>query len=119
MPEKPRTTGSTTPKAHLQLGQRRVHQDHRAEDQADEPAGGQQAEARHLDLEREEQQPEEDQQQAGVVDRQQQKREEGQQQRQAADDARQDRARGPQLDRQSQHAQAEEQIGDVGMRDRR
>ena len=65
------------------------------------PPTVEQAVAGDLDLEHQQQQAEEHQQQAGVVDRQHLEREERQQQAEAADDARQHRARVPQLDRRA------------------
>ena len=103
--------------AQLQLGQRGIDEDHRSQDQAHEPADGEQAEARDLDLQHEQQQPEEEQQEPGVVHGQHREREEREQQAQSADDARQHRAWVPQLDREGQRAQAHEQVGDVRVRD--
>ena len=60
---------------------------------------------------------EEDQQQAGGVDRQDLEREERQQQAEAADDAGSDGARVPELHGQAEHAEREQQVGDLRMRD--
>ena len=67
----PATTGRIRPQVQLQFGRRRIHEDHRAEDQARGAADRQQAIARDLDFEDEQPHPEHDQQEAGVVDRQQ------------------------------------------------
>ena len=73
--------------AQLELGHRGIHQDHRTEEEARETAGRQQAVAGDLDFEHQQRQPEEHQQQAGVIHREDLQGEERQQEAESSGDA--------------------------------
>ncbi len=103
--------------AQLQLGHRGIHQDHRTEEETREAAGRQQAVAGDLDFKHQQQQTEEHQQQAGVIDREDLEGEERQQEAESSGDAGQHRAGTPQFDRQPERAQGQENEGDLGMGD--
>ena len=77
------------------------------------PADRQHPVARDLDLEDQQHKAEQDQQDAGGADRQHLEGEKRQQQADAAGDTRQDGARGPELDRQPERAEHQQQVGDL------
>ena len=88
MPAVPSDDRDDHPQADLQFRQRRIDQHQRAEEQSRHAADGEHAEARDLDLEDQQRDPEQDQHDARVADRQHLQREERQQQADAAGDTR-------------------------------
>ena len=84
----------------------------RAQDEADQPAHGEQAVARHGRLEGKQDDSQDQQQEPGRVERQAAEANEGEDDRQAAEDPG-DEVRVHQLVEQAQRADAEQQRGDV------
>ena len=93
----------------------REHQ--RADHQAGGAADAERAKTRHLEFEEEQRQAERDQQQPRGIHRQNLKGKKRQQEAQTARNAGKDGAGVPQFDGQSDHAERQQQVGDLGMGD--